>query len=212
MKKKLIGYGAGGHAGVIIDIIEDNNKFKIEGLVDKIKAKKKYGYKLIGDDTNLEQIYKKYKNIFFGIAGIKSIKKNILLYNKLEKIGFNIISIIHQKSFVSKNVQKGKSIKIFSGVKINSNVILGKNVFINTGAIIEHDCKIGDHSQVGPGAMLSGGVQIKSGCFIGIGSRINENIVVGENSIVGSGSVVIKNIKKNSIYAGVPAKKIGTLK
>ena len=40
MKKKIIGYGAGGHAGVIIDIIEDNNEYKIEGLVDKIKVKK----------------------------------------------------------------------------------------------------------------------------------------------------------------------------
>ena len=27
----------------------------------------------------------------------------------------------------------------------------------------------------------------------------------------GSGSVVIKNIKKNSVYAGIPAKKIGVL-
>tara|TARA_B100000902_G_C27167162_1_gene841810 strand:- start:32 stop:670 length:639 start_codon:yes stop_codon:yes gene_type:complete len=212
MKKSIVGYGAGGHAGVIIDIIEDNNEYKIEGLVDKIKAKKKYGYKIIGDDLKLEQIYKKNKNIFFGIAGIKSIKKNILLYNKLEKIGFNIVSIIHQKSIISKNVKIGKSIKIFSGVKINSNVILGKNVFLNTGAIIEHDCKIGDHSQVGPGAMLSGGVQIKKGCFIGIGSKINQNITVGENSVIGSGSVVVKNVKKNSIYAGVPAKQIGVLK
>ncbi len=90
-------------------------------------------------------------------------------------------------------------------------MILGKNVFVNTGAIIEHDCKIGDHSQIGPGVMLSGGVKIKKGCFIGIGSKINQNIIVGENSIVGSGSVVIKNIKKNSIYAGIPAKKIGVL-
>lgn len=212
MKKKIIGYGAGGHAGAIIDIIEDNNEFKIEGLVDKIKEKKKFGYKIIGNDIILDQISKKYKNIFFGIAGIKSIKKNILLYNNLEKFGFNIVSIIHQKSIISKNAKIGKSVKIFSGVKINSNVTLGKNVFINTGAIIEHDCKIGDHSQIGPGVMLSGGVQIKRGCFIGIGSKINQNIVVGENSIIGSGSVVIKNVKKNSIYAGVPAKKIGVLK
>ena len=51
----------------------------------------------------------------------------------------------------------------------------------------------------------------KRGCFIGIGSKINQNIIVGENSIIGSGSVVVKNVKKNSIYAGVPAKQIGVL-
>ena len=40
MKKKIVGYGAGGHAGVLIDIIEDNNEYKIEGLIDKITKKK----------------------------------------------------------------------------------------------------------------------------------------------------------------------------
>jgi len=212
MKKKIIGYGAGGHAGVIIDILEDNNEFKIEGLIDKIQLKKKYGYKIIGDDLSLNKIYKKYKNIFFGLAGIKSIKKNILLYEKLERLGFNIISIIHKNSIISKNVKIGKSVKIFAGVKINNNCELGKNVFLNTGALIEHDCKIENHSQVGPGAILSGGVYVEKGCLIGVGSKINQNIIIGENSIVGSGSVVIANVKKNSIYAGVPAKKIGILK
>ena len=47
MKKKIVGYGAGGHSGVIIDILEDNNEFEIEGLIDKIKLKKNMDTKLL---------------------------------------------------------------------------------------------------------------------------------------------------------------------
>ena len=210
MKKKyIIGYGAGGHAGVLIDTLQDNKEFKIIGLIDNIKKKKAHGFRILGNDNELDNIIKKgIKNVFFGIAGIKNVKRNIKLYNKLESLGFNIVNIIHKSSIISKTTKMGKSIKIFPGVKVNSNVKIGKNVLLNTGCIIEHDCVIGDHAQIGPGAYLGGGVKIKKGSFIGLGARINQQLIIEENSIVGSGSVVTKNVKKNSIVAGVPARNI----
>ena len=208
-KKKIIGYGAGGHAGVLIDTLQDNKEFKIIGLIDNIKKKKAHGFRILGNDNELGNIIKKgIKNVFFGIAGIKNVKRNIKLYNKLESLGFNIVNIIHKSSIISKTTKMGKSIKIFPGVKVNSNVKIGKNVLLNTGCIIEHDCAIGDHAQIGPGAYLGGGVKIKKGSFIGLGARINQQLIIEENSIVGSGSVVTKNVKKNSIVAGVPARNI----
>jgi sugar O-acyltransferase (sialic acid O-acetyltransferase NeuD family) len=210
MKKKyIIGYGAGGHAGVLIDTLQDNKEFKIIGLIDNIKKKKAHGFRILGNDNELDNIIKKgIKNVFFGIAGIKNVKRNIKLYNKLESLGFNIVSVIHKSSIISKTTKMGKSIKIFPGVKVNSNVKIGKNVLLNTGCIIEHDCVIDDHAQIGPGAYLGGGVKVKKGSFIGLGARINQQLIIEENSIVGSGSVVTKNIKKNSIVAGVPARNI----
>ena len=208
-KKNIIGYGAGGHAGVLIDILKDNKEFKIIGLIDKINKKKVHGFKILGNDNELGNIIKKgIKNVFFGIAGIKNVKRNIKLYNKLESLGFNIVNIIHKSSIISKTTKMGKSIKIFPGVKVNSNVKIGKNVLLNTGCIIEHDCVIDDHAQIGPGAYLGGGAKIKKGSFIGLGARINQQLIIEENSIVGSGSVVTKNVKKNSIVAGVPARNI----
>ena len=212
MKHTVLGYGAGGHAGVIVDILEDNKKYEIIGLIDKSNKKSAHGLKIIGDDTKLKYFYdKKSKNIFFGLAGIKTIKKNILLYEKLEKVGFNIIDVIHTTSIISKKAKIGKGVKVFAGVKVNSNVKIGKNVFLNTGCIIEHDCQIDDHSQIGPGAYLSGGVKVGRGSFIGIGVRINEKVKIADNCLIGAGSVVTKNTAKDTIYAGVPAKKIGKI-
>ena len=44
--------------------------------------------------------------------------------------------------------------------------------------------------------------------FIGSGTRILSNIRIGSNVIVGAGSLVNKDIPDNSVYAGVPARRI----
>ena len=44
--------------------------------------------------------------------------------------------------------------------------------------------------------------------FIGSGSRILFNTRIGNNVIIGSDSLVTKDIPDNSVYAGVPARRI----
>lgn len=53
---------------------------------------------------------------------------------------------------------------------------------------------------------------IKSNVWIGYGAVINKGIVIENGTVVGANSVVTKNIEANSVYAGVPAKKIRSRK
>ena len=101
-KKSIIGYGAGGHAGILIDILEDSKKYKIVGLVDKsLNCKTKHGVQVLGTDKILKKIYKKgIKKIFLGIADIQNIPKNIKIFDKLNTMGFEIISVIHKSSII----------------------------------------------------------------------------------------------------------------
>ncbi len=55
-------------------------------------------------------------------------------------------------------------------------------------------------------------VIISDNVFIGAGSIILPGITIEKNSIIGAGSVVTKDVPKNSIYAGNPAKLIKVLK
>lgn len=211
MKKKLkvIGYGSGGHAGIIIDIIKSQKQYDIIGLIDKkISKKKKHNLPIIGVDKDLKKLINKTNKIFLGLADINYPKKNYIIFQKLKKIGFNILSIIDKSCLISKTTIFGEGFKAFPGAIVNANCTIGKNVLLNTGSILEHDCKIEDNVQVGPGTFIGGNVLIKKNTFIGLGSRINNNIKIGENSIIGSGSVVITDIPNNQKFAGVPAKKI----
>ncbi len=58
--KKIILIGGGGHCVSCIDVIEREKKFKILGLVDNNKKKLLFGYKVLGNDTELKKIYKKH--------------------------------------------------------------------------------------------------------------------------------------------------------
>ena len=62
IKKKLIIFGAGGHANSCTQIIKKIGDYQIIGYIDKVK-KNKYGFKVIGDDLNLKTINKYYLNI-----------------------------------------------------------------------------------------------------------------------------------------------------
>jgi acetyltransferase-like isoleucine patch superfamily enzyme len=47
---------------------------------------------------------------------------------------------------------------------------------------------------------------IRRGASIGSGATILANITIGENAIVGAGSVVTKDVPRNAIVAGNPAR------
>lgn len=55
-----------------------------------------------------------------------------------------------------------------------------------------------------------GCIEILDNVMIGSNSIILYNVRIGPNVIIGSGSVVTKDCEPNSVYAGCPARKIGT--
>ena len=55
MKRKIVLVGAGGHAKSCINLIERINDFKIIGLTDNKKRGYLLNYKILGDDTVLDQ-------------------------------------------------------------------------------------------------------------------------------------------------------------
>lgn len=54
-------------------------------------------------------------------------------------------------------------------------------------------------------------VVLKRNCWIGAGATILAGVTVGENAVVGAGSVVTKDVEKNTVVAGNPARVIRRL-
>ena len=60
MKDKLILIGGGGHCASCIDVIEQEGKFKIDGIIDKREnvGLSLLGYKYIGTDDEISNLIK----------------------------------------------------------------------------------------------------------------------------------------------------------
>jgi len=194
--KKIILVGGGGHCKSCIDVIENENKYKIIGIIDK-KKNFLLNYKVFAESyLNKKLIKNNYA--FVTVGQIKNYKVRVKLFNKLKDLGFKIPSIISPSAYISKHAIIGHGTIVMHGAIINAGAVIGNNCIINTNSLIEHDVVIGDHTHISTEVTINGGVNIGEKVFIGSRSIIKDNISIGECSIVGAGLYIKKNLKRKS--------------
>ena len=86
------------------------------------------------------------------------------------------------------------------------NAKIGDYCILNTGAILEHDCEIGNGVHIMPGAVIGGNTFLGDYVTVGMNATILPKINIEEGAFIGAGAVVTKNVKKNQIVTGNPAK------
>lgn len=119
------------------------------------------------------------------------------------KIGAGCIIGRHVSLLYSVTVGAGS--KIMTNSHITGNTKIGRNVIISVGVNTANDNNFGEQ---GYNKNLIGGPTIADHAKIGVGATILPNIKIGENAMVAAGSVVTKDVKKNSLVMGIPAKHI----
>ena len=108
-------------------------------------------------------------------------------------------------------------------VQYPENLKLGKNFDIGTFTYINshYGVEIGDLVQIGSHCSIyshstidskKGPIKLEKNCKIGTHSTIMPNVTIGENSIVAAYSFVTKNVPKNELWSGIPAKFVKKLK
>ena len=189
---KIILIGGGGHCKSVIDVIEQEARFEIAGIIDKpeLLGSKILGYPVIGNDFDLGSLAKKYQNALITVGQIKSALAKIKLYDLAIKAGFTLPSIVSPSAYISKHSKIGNGTVIMGNVIVNANVSIGDNCIINSKALIEHDCLISSHCHISTNAIINGGVTIGSKSFIGSNVTTKNNIIIKENSFIKAGSLV----------------------
>lgn len=111
---------------------------------------------------------------------------------------------------IQKNARVGRNCKISSHSFVCEGVNIEDEVFIGHGVTFINDIY---PRATAPGGQLQTEADwkvertlVRKGASIGSGATILARVEIGENAIVGAGSVVTRNVPKNAIVAGNPAR------
>lgn len=96
-------------------------------------------------------------------------------------------------------------------LKLGTDFDIGEFTYINGkfGVEIGNNVQVGSHCSIYSHSTIDskkGPVILKKNCKVGTHSTIMPNVTVGENSVVAAYSFVNKNIPKNEVWAGIPAR------
>jgi sugar O-acyltransferase (sialic acid O-acetyltransferase NeuD family) len=202
LKNDLVLIGAGGHARSCIDVIEQEGKFRIAGLVGVAEevGSKIFNYDVMSTDTGLGELAARIQYALITLGQIESPADRIRLFDLSVKAGFVFPTIIAPSAYVSPHATIGEGTIIMHGAIINPGVVVGRNCIINSRALIEHGSQVADHCHVSTGAILNGNTSLGIGSFIGSGATIKEGVSIGARSLVGMGLSVRHNLSENSLF------------
>ncbi len=199
LKRRLVIIGAGGHGKVVADIALKNGYENVV-FVDSSISGSSMGIPIIGDLSEIEKLVDDNTRFIVAI-GDNSVRKRITNdYNLPWE------TLIHPSAQIGGSVSVGAGSVIAAGAVINSSATVGAHCIVNTAAVVEHDDTICDFVHISPGAVLGGNVKIGECSHIGIGAVLRNNISICENCTVGAGAVVVKDIFREGVYIGVPAR------
>ena len=197
----IILIGRGGHCRSCIDVIEAEGKFKIAGIVNQSggSREKILGYDVLGNDDNLPELLKKHPNALITVGQIKSADLRVKLFQQVQRLGFELPTIISPRAYVSKNAILGIGTIVMHDALVNTGAKIGNNCILNTKSLVEHDAIVEDHCHISTSSVVNGGTIIREKTFIGSNTITKEYITVGKNSVIGGGLRVVSDAQENTL-------------
>lgn len=208
MRKKVVIWGASGHARVVADILRLAGEYEIVGFLDDINpgahGRMLSGSPVLGGREHFSELRKQgVTHLTFGIGDCAA---RFRLASVAVEAGFDFATAIHPSAVIATDSQIGAGAVVAAGAVVNPGVVIGKNSIINTCASVDHECHLGEVVHIGPGVHMGGCVTIGNAVWIGIGASIFNGVKVGERSIVGAGSLVTKDVQNDVVVYGSPAR------
>ncbi len=210
---KIVIVGSSGHARVIIDIVEQQGRDQLVGLIDSFRpvGEQTMGYEVLGDEQALVGLSKT-----MGITGaIIGIGDNGIRQRVAQKLAalcpeLRFVTAVHPSASVGRQSQIGPGTVVMAGACINPCSQVGQHCIINTRASLDHDSVVGDFASLAPGVVTGGNVHIGAHSAVGIGATILHGRKVGEHTVIGASATVIKDIPALTVAYGTPAKVVRT--
>lgn len=203
--------GSSGHAKVIIDIVQQEGKYNVVGLLDRFRdiGEKTLGYPVLGKEKDLPRLIKAHA-LKGAVVGIGDNFVRSMVVARLKKISPDLpfVSAVHPKASIAMEVSVGEGTVVMAGVSINPCSSVGRFCILNTNSSLDHDSILEDFASLAPGVTAGGNCRIGQYCAISIGTVLTHGIHIGAHTVIGAGSLVMKPIESFVVAYGTPAKAI----
>lgn len=124
-----------------------------------------------------------------------NVSGNFTLHNGAHVILMPSAKLNLGSGYINRNVK----IRCFKEITIGKDVAISENVSIWDSDAHELQNNLRDNVQP---------IKIGNHVWIGMNSIILKGVEIGDGAVIAAGSIVNKNVEANSLYGGVPAKKI----
>ena len=216
MKYKILIWGASSKTSIVLNMIQNGQIFdqkkqirkgKAVIIVDPVLKKPNFDTKIffLNKKEDFIKNINKSNSFIAGIGGAHG-KARYLISKELIKKKLKALSLIHSTSYIDKTSVIGIGTQIMPNVVVHCNSKVGDFTVLNTSSTIDHECIIGHGVHIMGGASIAGRVKIGNYVTIGTNATILPDIKIEDGAFVGAGAVVTKNVKKNEIVVGNPAK------
>lgn len=196
-------YGAGGHAKVILDILQSSG-IGLKGVFDDNPSVAKLRVMKVADGIRL--LGEGFPHLDAPL--IISVGNNTRRAELASLIKADFGVAIHRSAIISHSATIGVGSVVLHGAIIQADAQIGRHVLVNTAASIDHDNVIGDYAHVSPHATLCGRVEVGEGTHIGAGAVVIPSVKIGRWCNIGAGAVVIRDIPDYATAVGNPARVI----
>ena len=189
-KPNIILIGGGGHCLSVIDVVEQEDKYNIKGILDDTKKGDVLGYPILGNRDLVRELSTEGMFFLITIGQIKSSSTREDIALLLDSCKANLATVISPLAYVSKHATIGEGSVIMHNAIINAKAKVGKHCIINTKANIEHNVQIGDFCHISTCATVNGDTIVGKRTFIGSNATISNNITIVEKSIISAGNFI----------------------
>ncbi len=214
-KKNIVIIGASGHAKVIIDIVRQEGRFNISGLLDQSvdTGEQIPGCPVLGKEEDLPELIKSHSLAGAIIAiGDNSVRSKVA--NRIRKTNPELpfVSAVHPSASIAADVSIGEGTVVMAGASVGPCSSIGRFCILNTNCSLDHDSVLEDFASLAPRATTGGNCRIGEYSAICIGAVLIHGIDIDKQTVVGAGSLVMQDLASFVVAYGSPAKVIRTRK
>jgi UDP-N-acetylbacillosamine N-acetyltransferase len=210
--RRVVLWGAAGHAKVVADSIRRSGVLELLGFIDDVEPQRRgevfCGAHVLGGRDVLPGLLAEGIGLVFAFGNNAA---RLALAAEMAALGFEFPAIVHPAAVLATHCVVGAGAFIAAGAIVSADARIGAHAIVNSGAIVEHDCVLGDGAHLSPRACLAGKAVVGRAAWIGAAAVVRDGVVVGQGSIVGMGSVVLHNLPDGVVAYGCPARVIRKL-